>query len=525
MTSRLLVADESITIQKIVSMAFEIADVEVEGIGNGQEAFDRISQFNPDIVLADVDMPGLDGFELCAKIKESPETSSIKVLLLASDFEEFDEQRYQNCGADNHISKPFKSDDIVAMVKSLLGTSSGDEGAVMLSGADLIEEEGPIELTEKPLDVDDIELPSKTLSDQNASEPKEEPTLEELLESVEKLSTEGGEFSSSEDEISAEALEQPLSGEGETTGLTDEEPLELMKHMEPMELSESPESSEPVELSAEEEVVGLSQEDLVEPMELSEAPEPLENPVGFEPEEELEVLSDTDDDIMDQMIRGVEELKESVQSPDSPEEEVELGSEGPQEVGEVLGFTDEPEIFAEIRPRKLANLNELDSTFKEIVMGGGGSPAHHEEQAHPAELSSLGGIVPEPEDLLERIAPGAFSEVGKRPATPEDIEQNLDAISGFSDKSQDREVSSLHYNLRSENWGYEAGDNPFTQAIADEVKQLLQRSLGSSLEKEVSGLSELILKTVREVVREITPEIARRVIREEIEKIKKQDMY
>ena len=271
----------------------------------------------------------------------------------------------------------------------------------------------------------------------------------------------------------------------------------------------------------------------MEPMELSEAPEPLENPVGFEPEEELEVLSDTDDDIMDQMIRGVEELKESVQSPDSPEEEVEafpfeeveLGSEGPQEVGEVLGFTDEPEIFAEIRPRKLDNLDELDSTFKEIVMGGGGSPAHHEEQAHPAELSSLGGIVPEPEDLLERIAPGAFAEVVKRPATPEDIEQNLDAISGFSDKSQDREVSSLHYNLRSENWGYEAGGNPLTQAIADEVKQLLQRSLGSSLEKEVSGLSEAILKTVREVVREITPEIARRVIREEIEKIKKQDMY
>ena len=42
MTSRLLVADDSITIQKIVSMAFEIEDVEVEGIGNGQEAFDRI---------------------------------------------------------------------------------------------------------------------------------------------------------------------------------------------------------------------------------------------------------------------------------------------------------------------------------------------------------------------------------------------------------------------------------------------------------------------------------------------------
>ena len=430
MTSRLLVADDSSTIQKIVSMAFEIEDVEVEGIGNGQEAFDRISQFNPDIVLADVDMPGLDGFELSAKIKESPETSAIKVLLLASDFEEFDEQRYQECGADNHISKPFKSDGIVAMVKSLLGTS--DEGSV--------------------------ELTDKTVSDQNASEP--EPSLEELLASVE-------------------------------------------------------------ELSAEEEVSDLGKEDLMEPMELSEAPEPLENPVGLEPEEEVEVLSGTDDDIMDQMIRGVEELRESVQPPGSPEEEVfpfeeeEPDSERPQE--EVLVFAEEPEIFAEIRPHKLDNLDELDSTFKEIVMGG--SPAHHEEQAHSAELSSLGGIVPEPENLLERIAPGAFSEVGKRPLTPEDIKENLDTISGFSDQSQ----GSLHYNLRSENWDLEAG--PLTQAIADEVRQLLQRSLGSSLEKEVSGLSEAILRTVREVVREITPEIARRVIREEIEKIKKQDMY
>ena len=425
-------------------MAFEIEDVEVEGIGNGQEAFDRISQFNPDIVLADVDMPGLDGFELSAKIKESPETSAIKVLLLASDFEEFDEQRYQECGADNHISKPFKSDDIVAMVKSLLGTS--DEGSV--------------------------ELTDKTVSDQNASEP--EPSLEELLASVEELSAEGGEFS---------------SPEGEATELTEEESLELMAN--------------------------------IKPMGLPEAPEPLENPVGLEPEEEVEVLSGTDDDIMDQMIRGVKELRESVPPPGSPEEEVfpfeeeEPDSERPQE--EVLVFAEEPEIFAEIRPHKLDNLDELDSTFKEIVMGE--SPAHHEEQAHSAELSSLGGIVPEPENLLERIAPGAFSEVGKRPATPEDIKENLEAISGFSDQSQ----GSLHYNLRSENWDHEAG--PLTQAIADEVRQLLQRSLGSSLEKEVSGLSEAILRTVREVVREITPEIARRVIREEIEKIKKQDMY
>jgi CheY-like chemotaxis protein len=472
MTSRLLVADDSITIQKIVSMAFETEDVEVEGIGDGQEAFDRISEFNPDIVLADADMPGLDGFELSTKIKESAETRSIKVLLLASDFEDFDEQRYKNCGADNHISKPFKSDDIVAMVKSLLEASS--------------EIESP-----------DIESASETPIDLEASE----PSLEELLESVEKLSTDGAEI------VEIEEDPEPLPD------LKEDEALEL----EPEVLVETTELAEPEEMPAEE---------LVEVVEL---PEPMEEPVAeVEPEEES---VDDDDDLMDQMIRGVEDLKESVQNSDVTLEEVEAfpleeelpGLEETEEIEEALDYTEEPEIFAEVRQRKLDNMEDLDSTFKEIVMGGHSTLS--EEVGGSAELSSLGGIVPEPEDLLERITPGTFSEVGKRPATPEDIKQNLDYISELSEQGHDREMSSMHDNLRSESWGHETGSDQFTQAIADEVKRLLQRSLSSSLEKEVSGLSDAILQTVREVVREITPEIARKVIREEIEKIKKQDMF
>ena len=501
MTSRLLVADDSITIQKIVSMAFETEDVEVEGIGDGQEAFDRIQEFNPDIVLADVDMPGLNGFELSEKIKGSPATSAIKVLLLASDFEDFDEKHFQSCGADNHISKPFKSDDIVTMVKALLEGSNAKTA---------------------PIEPSKSESASEATSDLDDSE----PSLEELLESVEKLSTDGGEFSSSEEEDSEEDseedIEQPLSGEGEITEMTDEESMELMANINPIEPPEPEESLE---------------EDSPEPPDLVEEP--------TVPEAE-EILADTDDDIMDQMIRGVEDLKESVQSSESPEEEnfsfeEEAGSKERLEdeedfsfqfkeeepdseeltvAEEVLNYAEEPEIFAEVRQHKLDNSEDLDSTFKEIVMGGG--PARSREVEQSTELSSLGGIVPEPEDLLECITPGTFTEVGKRPATPEDIKENLDQISEFSDQGLDREMKSLQQNLRSENWSYEA--DPFTQAIADEVKRLLDRSLGSSLEKEISGLSDAILKTVREVVREITPEIARKAIREEIEKIKKQDM-
>ena len=517
MTSRLLVADDSITIQKIVSMAFETEAVEVEGTGNGQEAFDRISEFNPDIVLADVDMPGLDGFELSAKIKESPATSAIKVLLLASDFEDFDEERYKKSGADNHISKPFKSDDIVAMVKSLLEAPSDHAGAgessVELADSEVIEKQK-----------DDTELSSATPDE---SEADEEPSLEDLLASVEKLSTEGMPDSIEDEtpEVAAEDLPVETSEPEELT-----EPVEISepeKLIEPVEsaVADLPvETSEPEELAEPEESAAADLH--VETFEFEELIEPLADPIALEPEDEL---SDNDDDIMDQMIRGVEDLKESVKSSNLPVEddfsfeEEETFTEEPLEAEEVLSNADEPEIFAEVRQRKLDNMEDLDSTFKEIVMGAGS--AHHKEIEDSTELSSLGGIVPEPEDLLERITPGTFMEVGKRPATPEDIKENLDHISDFSDSGQDREMNSLHQNLRSENWGYEAGNDPFTQAIAEEVKQLLQRSLSSSLEKEVSGLSEAILQTIREVVREVTPEIARKVIREEIEKIKKQDMF
>ncbi|MBC8285973.1 MAG: response regulator [Nitrospinae bacterium] len=497
MASRLLVADDSTTIQKIVSMAFENEAVEVEGVGDGQEAFDRIADFNPDIVLADVDMPGLNGFELSAKIKESPETSGIKVLLLASDFEDFDEERYKACGANNHISKPFKSDDIVTMVKSLLDSSGDDD--VALSETDL--EEAPAELTDSEIveqPDENTEEAAEILGNLKVPEPQEEPSLEELLESVEKLSTDGVEVPDSEGEE-----EPPEDG---TPAVMDRE-LEL---------------PEPVALSADDEILDLPGGDSVEPMEPVELSELQQE--SFEPKEEPQEPVNSlasDDDIMDQMIRGVEELKESVQLPDSDKEEDEdfslagFGSDEP----EGQGYTGEPEIFAEIRPRKMDNMDDLDSAFKELSMGG--RPAQPDYEEKRPELSSLGGIVPEPEDLLEKIAPGAFSEVGKRPATPEDIKENLDYISGFSDQGKDLDPG----NVRSRDWGYEAGEDRFTQAIAEEVKQLLKRSLGTSLEKEVFGLSGAILKTIREVVREVTPEIARRVIREEIEKIKKQDMY
>ena len=116
MIKKILVADDSITIQKIVAMAFEKEDAVVEGVSDGKDALDKVKDFQPNIVLADVDMPGLTGFELSKKIKDDPKLNFTKVLLLASDFEDFSEKLFKDSGADDHISKPFKSDDIIKRV-------------------------------------------------------------------------------------------------------------------------------------------------------------------------------------------------------------------------------------------------------------------------------------------------------------------------------------------------------------------------------------------------------------------------
>jgi len=170
MTVRILVADDSITIQKIVAMAFENEDAEVEGIGDGQKAFDRIPDFKPDIVLADVDMPGLNGFQLCKKIKGASNLKNIKVMLLSSDFEGFDERLFKKCRAENHISKPFKSVDIVEMVTRVMEEAKTTE------------------------DEDEPVLQENAAEEGLSNDNDDEPSLEELLESVEKLSIDSKEL-------------------------------------------------------------------------------------------------------------------------------------------------------------------------------------------------------------------------------------------------------------------------------------------------------------------------------------------
>jgi CheY-like chemotaxis protein len=121
MTLRLLVADDSATIQKIVKLAFFAEDAVVQTADSGDAAMDLVKEFRPDVVLADVFMPGFGGYEVCERIKKDPEFSDTPVLLLVGAFEPFDESEASRVRCDGHLTKPFDTSEMIETVRSLVG--------------------------------------------------------------------------------------------------------------------------------------------------------------------------------------------------------------------------------------------------------------------------------------------------------------------------------------------------------------------------------------------------------------------
>ena len=106
---KLFLADDSITIQKVINLTFADEGIEVLTAGDGDTALQRIVEEMPDLVLSDVNMPGLTGYELCELLRGDDRTRHIPVILLVGAFEPFDEAEAARVGATSHLTKPFQS--------------------------------------------------------------------------------------------------------------------------------------------------------------------------------------------------------------------------------------------------------------------------------------------------------------------------------------------------------------------------------------------------------------------------------
>jgi CheY-like chemotaxis protein len=135
MPNRILLADDSITIQKVVHLTFTDEGIDVVTVGNGELAIKKLGEEPFDLVLADIFMPGRNGYEVCEYIKTSREFGELPVLLLVGAFEPFDKAEAGRVRADGHLTKPFESRILVETVKRMLAEAAARRPAPAPEGA------------------------------------------------------------------------------------------------------------------------------------------------------------------------------------------------------------------------------------------------------------------------------------------------------------------------------------------------------------------------------------------------------
>lgn len=127
MGKKILLADDSLTIQKVVELTLAGTDYELTCVSNGQEALDALAASRPDLILADVVMPGKNGYEVCEAVKGNPATARIPVVLLSGTFEPFDRGHADRIGCDLVVSKPFDAQQLLGRIETLLEIAPGPQ--------------------------------------------------------------------------------------------------------------------------------------------------------------------------------------------------------------------------------------------------------------------------------------------------------------------------------------------------------------------------------------------------------------
>ena len=129
----LLLADDSVTIQRVIELTFADEDVTVVAVSDGDQAIERLEASPIDIVLADIGMPGKNGYEVAQYMRRSPKLAHIPVMLLTGAFEPVDQARANEAGCDGVLAKPFEPQLVIGRVKELLARERRPES----QGADL----------------------------------------------------------------------------------------------------------------------------------------------------------------------------------------------------------------------------------------------------------------------------------------------------------------------------------------------------------------------------------------------------
>jgi len=121
---RVLIVEDEESLLKLEIILLTVKGYEVSGASTGNQALEMLSNESFDLVLLDIMLPDIDGYEICRRIKEHPRHASVPVIMLTARKSNEDKERATACGADDYLTKPFKSAMIIGVIERLLSDGS-----------------------------------------------------------------------------------------------------------------------------------------------------------------------------------------------------------------------------------------------------------------------------------------------------------------------------------------------------------------------------------------------------------------
>jgi len=487
MIKKVLLADDSVTIQKVVKIILADGDYALQVVDNGEAALAKAQVDRPDIVLADVYMPGKNGYELCAAIKQEPTLAGVPVLLLSGTFEAFDESRALAVGADGWIAKPFESSALIEQIDGVLARSAT---VAAFPGA--------------TVEADEVSAVSVT-----------EPDIWATLE-MDTPQTEGNKDFSVDETVEEEDAFDEV--ELEADGLWDDEPL-LDQDESNLELAEEQETQTDDLDFDEIDAVTASSIELAPSEVLAQSPE---EEVLFLDESDLliEDVEDVDTNTEEETFEFITQEESLLQEP--VEEPVEVFADNSLVADELseLTMAEEPAMATEedrVAEEELAA--EEDMADEEDMVA-------EEDMADEEDIAAENLL--EPESIADPILVAGL-DASPEPEPEPVVEKVAIAVNGlnfFSNSSLISKIAGTHKpEPVPESVVTIADPEPQESTLSkdevvERVQGLSEQDLAAIVEQVAGRIIEGLAATVLErIAWEVVPDLAESLIKEEISRI------
>lgn len=120
MVKKILIIEDEPELVDMLRSRFELLDYVVDGASDGQVGLKKAKENKPDLILLDIMMPQMDGYDVCRTLKSDPKTEGIKIIILSAKVSDEDQKKGFECGADDYVTKPFDAPGLIKKIQSHL---------------------------------------------------------------------------------------------------------------------------------------------------------------------------------------------------------------------------------------------------------------------------------------------------------------------------------------------------------------------------------------------------------------------